>query len=253
MKPLDFSTSLLATFSTGNRGIGSMRRVNTPAEPLELYDIEVSPYCRIVRETLTALDLDVIIYPCPKGGKRFRGMLESVGGKQQFPYLYDANTDTGLYESADIIRYLHNTYGNTKAPANWRLKGIQTASAYIASGLRYGKGMHAKDGGKNEQALILYSFESSPYARPVRELLCELELHYEVKQMGRTERVDWLLPALRKRFAPDYKPTQRNRVELLERAGRVAVPYLIDPNTGAELFESTEIIAYLKRTYGANA
>ena len=27
------------------------------------------------------------------------------------------------------------------------------------------------------------------------------------------------------------------------------VPYLSDPNTGAEMFESAEIVAYLERTY----
>jgi len=27
------------------------------------------------------------------------------------------------------------------------------------------------------------------------------------------------------------------------------VPYLIDPNTGVQMFESAEIVAYLDRTY----
>lgn len=251
MKPFDFSTSMLATLSTAGRGVSSMRRVKAPAEPLELYDMEGCPFCRVVREVLTELDLDVTIYPCPKGGERFRSMVSTLGGKQQFPYLYDANTDTGLYESADIIAYLYNTYGNTKAPANWRIKGLQTPASFLASGWRGGKGSQARPSQHNEQALILYSFEASPYARPVRELLCELELHYEVRQVGRTEAADWLLPSMRKRVAPNYAPTQRNRVALLERTGRMAVPYLIDPNTSEELYESSDIVAYLTRTYGA--
>ena len=40
---------------------------------------------------------------------------------------------------------------------------------------------------------------------------------------------------------------------LLERTGRVLLPYLIDPNadsgTGTEMFESAAIIDYLERTY----
>jgi glutathione S-transferase len=28
------------------------------------------------------------------------------------------------------------------------------------------------------------------------------------------------------------------------------VPYLADPNTGVEMFESADIVAYLDRTYG---
>lgn len=249
MKPFDFSTSMLATLSAAGRGVRGMRRVNTPAEPLELYDMEGCPFCRVVREALTELDLDVTVYPCPRGGKRFRSMVATMGGKQQFPYLYDANTDTGLYESADIIAYLYDTYGNTKAPANWRIKALQTPGSFLASGWRGGKGSQAKPSQQNEKALILYSFEASPFARPVRELLCELELHFEVKQVGRTEKADWLLPPMRKHLAPGYTPTQRNRVELLERTGRVAVPYLIDPNTGAEMYESSDIVDYLTRTY----
>ena len=40
-------------------------------------------------------------------------------------------------------------------------------------------------------------------------------------------------------------------VVLFERTGRVQVPYLIDPNTGVEMFESTAIVAYLDKTYAA--
>ncbi len=39
-------------------------------------------------------------------------------------------------------------------------------------------------------------------------------------------------------------------LDLLDRAGRIAVPYLIDPNTGKELFESEAILDYLDQTYG---
>ncbi|MDP3212559.1 MAG: glutathione S-transferase N-terminal domain-containing protein, partial [Deltaproteobacteria bacterium] len=34
-------------------------------------------------------------------------------------------------------------------------------------------------------------------------------------------------------------------------SGRMMVPYLIDPNTGASMFESAAIVAYLRETYGA--
>ncbi len=36
----------------------------------------------LVREALTELDLDAIIYPCPKGGVRFRQKAQELGGKQ---------------------------------------------------------------------------------------------------------------------------------------------------------------------------
>jgi len=41
----------------------------------------------------------------------------------------------------------------------------------------------------------------------------------------------------------------RTRSELLERAGKVQVPYLVDPNTDTALFESQDIRTYLLDTY----
>ena len=57
-----------------------------PAEPVHLYDFEVCPYCRRVREVLNQIDIGEIIYPSPKGGTRFRPEVTSRGGKTQFPY-----------------------------------------------------------------------------------------------------------------------------------------------------------------------
>ena len=44
-----------------------------------------------------------------------------------------------------------------------------------------------------------------------------------------------------------------NRRELQATEGRVAIPYLYDPNTEQGMFESTDIIAYLESNYGAQA
>ena len=41
------------------------------------------------------------------------------------------------------------------------------------------------------------------------------------------------------------------REQLLARGGQIQVPYLIDPNTGAALYESRAILEYLDRTYAA--
>jgi glutathione S-transferase len=35
-----------------------------------------------------------------------------------------------------------------------------------------------------------------------------------------------------------------------ERGGKAQFPYLVDPNTGESMYESTDIIAYLAKTYG---
>lgn len=104
-----------------------------PDEPLHLYGFEASPFCRMVREKLSELEVGYINhnvareqiedigvfgvrlnlgdYQPIKGGKRERIMNEVMDGKLQFPYLVDPNTDTKMFESKDIIDYLEDTYG----------------------------------------------------------------------------------------------------------------------------------------------
>lgn len=247
---LDIASSLAASIAQQGRGVRVGAAGRQPKLPLELYDMENCPFCRVVREALTDLDLDAMIYPCPKGGTRYRPLVARLGGREQFPFLYDPNNDVSLYESADIVEYLYDTWGSRPAPGYWSLKAVRTPASLSASALRRGAGLRARRGRDPERPLVLYSFEASPFARLVREVLCEMEIGYELRQMGRTEPQDWLLPGMRARLGISYQPTQRNRRELLRRTGRVAVPYLIDPNTGAELFESRSIISYLKREYG---
>ena len=40
-----------------------------------------------------------------------------------------------------------------------------------------------------------------------------------------------------------------SRDAFVERSGKMMVPYLVDPNTGKEMFESADIVSYLERTY----
>jgi glutaredoxin len=244
------ASSLLATLVRGANGIQSAPAAVKPQEMLQLYDIENCPYCRLVREALTELDLDVEIRPCPKGGTRFRPELEARGGKVQLPYLVDLNTGTEMYESLDIIDYLFETYGQRKLPLKWRAGKLQTLGSMLASAPRMNRGSKARQGVEPEYLLELYSFESSPFARPVRELLCEMEIPYIVRNCGRTELQEWILPPLRAalNITPDSK--LENRVILQDMEGRVSIPYLYDPNIKAGLFESADIMQYLRDTYG---
>ena len=117
----NITTSMISTFLRAANGIASAPAAIKPEQTLQLYDIENCPYCRLVREALTELDLDAEIYPCPKSGERFRPELVERGGKAQFPYLVDRNTGTELYESLDIIDYLFTTYGQRELPGKWRV------------------------------------------------------------------------------------------------------------------------------------
>ena len=247
--PLNTATSLISTLIRGTNGIQVTAGTEKPVELIQLYDIENCPYCRLVREALTELDLDVLVLPCPKNGERFRPELLERGGKAQFPYLIDPNTGAEMYESLDIIDYLFATYGGGDLPFKWKLGRLQTAGSMLASAPRMSRGMQASPGAEPEQLLELYSFESSPYARVVREKLCEMEIPYIVRNCGRTQLQEWLLPPIRNALKITPDSALDNRRHLQHREGRVAIPYLYDPNRDQGLFESADIVNYLDEHY----
>ena len=227
-RTLDVASSLAATLAR----LGAGLRVGTvgrrPQDLLELYEFEGCPYCRKVREALSQLDLDARILPCPKGGPRFREEVKAKGGKAQFPYLVDPNTGKALYESDDIVRHLFGEYGDGRVPALLAAGPLTDAGAMLASALRPGRGVRYRRARAPEQPLELWSFEASPFCRIVRETLSSLELPYRLHNVA--------------------KGSPR-RAAFVERSGRMLVPYLADPNTGVEMFESVDIVAYLERTY----
>lgn len=231
-------------------GVGTFTggHVKTPAKLLELYEFEACPYCRKVREALTALDLDAMIYPCPKGGEVFRKRVKELGGKEQFPFLVDPNTGTQMYESDEIIAYLFATYGGRKPGVEF--SAPVKATSFVASALRAGHGGKKRPSRQPAKPLELWSFEASPFSRIVRETLSELELPYLLHNVGKGGNIDWLVPKLRARIAPQAEMTTENRKKFVARSGRMQVPFLIDPNTGMSMFESQEIRTYLIETYG---
>ena len=251
MSASDFGTSMLSTLLRPVNGIQSSPAAFKPGQMLQLYDIENCPYCRMVREALTELDLDAEIFPCPKSGERFRPDVVERGGKAQFPYLVDPNTGIEMYESLDIIAYLFETYGQRPVPLGWRAGKLQTLGSMLASAPRMRRGMKAEPGVEPGYLLELYSFESSPYARPVRELLCQMEIPYVLRNCGRTELQEWILPPLRSalKITPESKLDNRRTLQDME--GKVSIPYLYDPNTEVGMFESTDILQYLRDTYSA--
>lgn len=247
---LDVLNSTLASTVRFWRGTGSRRPKARPELPLELYEFEGCPFCRLAREAFTELGLDVLIRPCPRGGERFRPEAIARGGKKQFPYLIDPNTGVEMYESNDIIHYLYQTYGGRPVPSHMS-RALDVASSTLCSAVRLGAGTRARPSVAPEQPLELFSFESSPYSRRVRELMCVLELPYLLRNTGKAMWQDIGPPQIRATLFPDLPVRGRNRRALLERTGRVQVPYLIDPNTGTEMYESERIKRYLLKTYGA--
>jgi glutathione S-transferase len=224
---LDVSSSIAATLVRGAQGLRVRGLGPRPARPVVLYEFESCPFCRKVREALTALDLEADIRPCPKGGERFRPEVVARGGKAQFPYLVDPNTGKEMYESDAIVKYLFAEYGAGPPPA--ALLGSWAAiSGSLASALRLGQGTNAEPSRAPARPLELWSFEASPFSRIVREKLCTLELPYRIHNLGKGS---------------------PSRTAFAERTKKMQVPYLVDPNTGVAMFESADIVAYLERTY----
>jgi glutathione S-transferase len=253
-RTLDVNSSLLASSLRSWRGTVAFRPARRqPAKTLELFEYEASPYCRLVREALTEMDLDAMIYPCPRDGTRFRGEALARGGKQRFPLLVDPNTGIAMFESASIVDYLAETYDAKVRAPRGLFRSLAVAASAMASFARFPgsvRGLRARASTAPAKPLELYSFESSPYSRLVREVLCELEIPYLLRNCGKARWADMGPPWVRDKLL--RAPVEgRNRTALLARAGKVQFPFLADPNTGVEMFESAKIIAYLERKYSA--
>ncbi|MBW2423828.1 MAG: glutathione S-transferase N-terminal domain-containing protein, partial [Deltaproteobacteria bacterium] len=106
---------LLATAGVMLSGVGRgsagsfVRPSRAPAKPLELYSFEASPFCRLVRERLCELELPYWLHNVAKGSPR-RQAFVARSGRMQVPYLVDPNEGVEMFESAEIIAYLTQTY-----------------------------------------------------------------------------------------------------------------------------------------------
>ncbi|KAL7081153.1 hypothetical protein ACP275_14G021400 [Erythranthe tilingii] len=227
------SLSTLARFPWGSKsqsdGLNGQQKVNPPLY-LQLFEFEACPFCRRVREAITELDLSVEVFPCPKGSLRHRALVKELGGREQFPFLVDPNTGTSMYESSDIVKYLFQQYGGKKSLSFGILEST-LVTGWMPTLLRAGRGMTLWKNSIKEgppRKLELFSYENNPYARIVREALCELELPYILQSVGQGSK----------------------RAKLLyEMSGSKEVPYLVDHNTGVEIGDYKKIVPYLFQTY----
>jgi glutathione S-transferase len=227
-RTLDVTTSVLSTLARGGIGSRVGAAAARPPQLLELYEFEACPFCRKVREALTILDLDAMIHPCPKGGPGFREEVRKRGGRAMFPYFVDPNTGIEMYESDDIVAHLFREYGDGRVPFALSLGPLTIATASLASAFRPLSGLQYRESEPPELPLELYSYEASPFSRLVRECLSSLELRYRLHNVARGS---------------------AGRDAFVERSGRMMVPFLVDPNTGVEMFESADIVRYLEDTY----
>lgn len=128
---------------------------------------------------------------------------------------------------------------------------MHAVSSTVATAWWPESGQRARPSRAPEQPLELYSIESSSFARRVRELRCELELPYLLHNVGRTRLAESIPPAVRDRLGLRVPVESDRRKAFVARSGRMMVPDLVDPNAGVAMFETNEIRAHLRRTYGA--
>jgi glutathione S-transferase len=101
-------SSALASLARATRG-RVYRPARQPAEPLDLWSFEASPFSRLVRETLCELELPYRLHNVAQGSAQ-REAFVARSGRMMVPYLADPNTDVAMFESADICAYLERTY-----------------------------------------------------------------------------------------------------------------------------------------------
>lgn len=215
----EHSRAWLVSALRGWAGAPTAPRKLTPEKPLHLYEFEACPFCRKVREALSALRLDYISYPCPKGGQRYRPWVKSRGGIEMFPFLIDPNSGAEMYQSADIVRYLFRYYGVTKPPINLRIDVWANATSWLASAIYpFGRQWHAAK--QTNRVLELFGHEADAGTRRVRARLCEYEIAFLMR------------PRLGDKF-------------------RQILPTLNDPNCNREIKGADAILNYLATEYGS--
>ena len=77
--------------------------------------------------------------------------------------------------------------------------------------------------------LILYTSVSCPFCRKVEAYLTDKGLEYEAR---------------------DTRANQVYLDELIEIGGKRQIPYLVDTERGVSMYESEDIIQYIRDTYG---
>eukprot|EP00735_Rhodelphis_limneticus_P005175 TRINITY_DN16922_c0_g1::TRINITY_DN16922_c0_g1_i1::g.29662::m.29662 TRINITY_DN16922_c0_g1::TRINITY_DN16922_c0_g1_i1::g.29662 ORF type:complete len:302 (-),score=59.16,GST_N_3/PF13417.1/4e-11,GST_N_3/PF13417.1/0.0081,GST_N_2/PF13409.1/0.00018,GST_N_2/PF13409.1/25,Glutaredoxin/PF00462.19/0.26,Glutaredoxin/PF00462.19/0.52 TRINITY_DN16922_c0_g1_i1:209-1114(-) len=237
------STPALARRLMGAGRAASLEDAARPLKPLKLYEFEACPFCRKVRETISILDLNVIVYPCPREtmkvygymkDSRFRPVVQGLGGKLAFPYLVDDNTGMNMYESADIVKYLWERYGGkTKKP--YCVEGVPPAlnmstlmfSTFMRPLPTHGmQRLPSRDPGP--ELIQLWGYETDVNSRLIREALTSLEQPYLYRNVA---------------------PGTAKLDELKTLSGSTIVPYFFDPNTKFSSTDGPTVVKYLLDTY----
>lgn len=217
IRALNHASSRLATRLRGNVAIAAAARSEPPPpHKLTFYEYEASPWCRLVREYATILDLQMHIRPCPRqtlflegaydASSRFRPEAMSLLKEHHqtddltFPLLVDHTDESKdpvvLTQSYSILEHLWGHYGQSVLPdqkrpdQQWNSSRIPfplrflslVAPSYLrplpTCGIFQTKSVPLDQIQHSNKQLVLYQMEGCPESRVVREVLCALELPY---------------------------------------------------------------------------
>ena len=207
--------------------------VPRPTKSLILYSYEGNQFCRLVREVLTELDLPYELRSAGKSSPRREQMAQMTGGSSQCPYLIDENTDTAMFESADIIRYLYKTYALWTPPSELLesasdvvtplLKPIYQKLAPIQAGANgedtasydaaIAKAKSEIEDETNSNTVVIYTYSLSPFCTEATDLLDNLDIKYKEISLGK----EWI---------PGLIEEPIKRAALGEMTGQTSLPHI---------------------------
>jgi len=214
-----------------------------------LYDMEGNTDCRLVRERISELDLDVeTVIPA---GDNSRAVTDSAyeyyegDAAKDIPRLVivDESGKRVYTGRDDVLGCLTDKFGPRKPiveESEEELKkkvvdALVFLSEPLPSFLRFRRALDVAGCARSletprpSKPLILYSYEGNQFCRLVREVLSELDIPYELKSAGKGS---------------------SKRAELAKiTGGSTQCPFLIDPNTNTKMQESKDIIEYLYKNY----
>lgn len=108
---------------------------------------------------------------------------------------------------------------------------VDVVSSSLVSAAAWGLGWNVATHARTPARLLeLYEFEACPFCRKVREALTMFDLGAMV----------YPCPPGGTRFRP----------RVVEMGGKAMFPFLVDPNSERQMYESDEIVKYLAQTYG---
>lgn len=240
----------------GSRAAPNLQHCQRPVKTLIYYQYEGCPYCRLVRESISVLALDVEVRPCPRttlseygvsaNESRFRPEAVKLSGKCMFPLLVDPNFTPPMVlpESRDIVNHLWEHYGK-KASEPWNYRRVNTTRILCALPTAFrclpAMGLlRTPSKAPGKELIEIFSYDACPYSRLIRESLDSLELPYLLHNYP----------------IYDTPQNQRKTLEKVIKKYDVALnvqgfttPLLIDPNTSKVFTNSAKAVRYLFQTY----